>query len=375
MANYSWTPSWDRKEALKYRCESTNQIYRKVPIEYVGRSVQFQGYVTNTNEYWVCSNHQNGNSSCASCKHYYKNLSRNIPPQGYLLNSGGATIETPTRQTVFQRKVGIIQDNILNLFGTYTDSNLFKAFKDIPNISKSFAEYNVQHTTIMGYDKTIFWYFDECDNVRYGKVMQYDKNGHRTNYVCSIESYLAQNSNTKLNSNYEYKPILFGTHLLKKYPTHKVVLVESEKTALLGNAYCLTTNQHCIFLASGGKNINEDNLKVLHDRDVFMFADVDAFSEWKAFSEKHNFKCGNWQKSYCEKYGIVLGEKADFGDFVVEYFKKQTPIGKLKNELVCVPTSESNHFDINKVQKEVREEYFKQLHKANQHREYDDLAF
>lgn len=58
-----------------------------------------------------------------------------------------------------------------------------------------------------------------------------------------------------------------------------------------------------------------------------------------------------------------------------EEFKKQTPIGKLKNELVCVPTSESNHFDINKVQNEVREEYFKQLHKANQHREYDDLAF
>ena len=69
---------------------------------------------------------------------------------------------------------------------------------------------------------------------------------------------------------------LFGEHLLAKYPDKPVVLVEAEKTAIIGAAVMPEFN----WLATGGKAQLNDRVDVLEGRKVVAFPDADAYDTW-----------------------------------------------------------------------------------------------
>ena len=66
--------------------------------------------------------------------------------------------------------------------------------------------------------------------------------------------------------------------MLNVYPDKVVVLVESEKSAVIGSAIF----PGYVWLATGGKSqLREEKLRVLTRRTVLLFPDADGYAEWK----------------------------------------------------------------------------------------------
>ena len=136
----------------------------------------------------------------------------------------------------------------------------------------------------------IFWQIDRTNRVRTGKVMQYNpEDGHRikggqTSAVNWIHSILKKQR--VLAEDWQLSQCLFGEHLLKTHPDKVVVLVESEKSAVIGSAIF----PDYVWLATGGKSqMREEKLRVLSGRTVLLFPDADAYAEWKQRAESMYF--------------------------------------------------------------------------------------
>ena len=128
----------------------------------------------------------------------------------------------------------------------------------------------------------IFWQIDRNNKVRTGKVMQYNpEDGHRikggrTSAVNWIHSILKKQQ--VLPEEWQLSQCLFGEHLLKSNPGKVVVLVESEKSAVIGSAIF----PGYVWLATGGKSqMREEKLRALTGRTVLLFPDADGYAEWK----------------------------------------------------------------------------------------------
>ncbi len=127
----------------------------------------------------------------------------------------------------------------------------------------------------------IYWQIDHAGNARTGKVMQYDPHtGHRCKHekggIDWIHAILKRRGS--LPEDYNLSQCLFGEHLLPRYPHKMVVVVESEKSALIGSAHY----PQYLWLATGGKSLlSYDKMRVLKGRDVLLLPDVDAYTEWR----------------------------------------------------------------------------------------------
>ncbi len=123
----------------------------------------------------------------------------------------------------------------------------------------------------------VFWQIDINGFVRTGKVMCYNhETGHRVKEPQACVSWA--HSELKL-PNFHLKQCLFGEHLLKSSPSSTVMLVESEKTAVVMSHFI----PEYIWLATGGKNgcFNIETMQVLKDREVALVADLGATEQWK----------------------------------------------------------------------------------------------
>lgn len=69
---------------------------------------------------------------------------------------------------------------------------------------------------------------------------------------------------------------LFGEHLLSQYPNQSVVLVQSEKTAVI----CTGFLSEYVWLATVGGNSLGDKLDILSGRKVTAYPDIDADDYW-----------------------------------------------------------------------------------------------
>lgn len=151
---------------------------------------------------------------------------------------------------------------------------LSKIFGD-EETHRLFHEYRVGTSAKWG-GSTVYWQIDQYNKVRTGKVMLYDKaNGHRVKEPNAYVSWA--HSELKL-ANYNLRQCFFGEHLLPINPKATVVIVESEKTALI----CSHFLKDYVWIATGGKNacLNSDAVKVLSGRDVMLIPDLGATEKW-----------------------------------------------------------------------------------------------
>lgn len=125
----------------------------------------------------------------------------------------------------------------------------------------------------------VYYQIDIKGRCRTGKVMKYNPDtGHRIKdeaqpgRITWVHSLLKK----QLPEKWELKQCLFGEHLLAKYPDKPVVLVEAEKTAIIGSAVM----PECNWLATGGKGQLNDRVDVLEGRKVVAFPDSDAYDTW-----------------------------------------------------------------------------------------------
>ena len=173
----------------------------------------------------------------------------------------------------------------------------------------------------------IFWQIDKNGKVRTGKVMQYNpEDGHRIKAeqgasINWIHSILKKQK--VLPEDWQLSQCLFGEHLLSLYSDKVVVLVESEKSAIIGSAIF----PDYVWLATGGKSqMKDDKLRVLSGRTVLLFPDADGYDEWKQRAESMTY-CKTIVSDLIEKHATPK-QKADHID-IADWIVFQIQEGKL----------------------------------------------
>ena len=172
----------------------------------------------------------------------------------------------------------------------------------------------------------IFWQIDMNGKVRTGKVMQYNsEDGHRIKEqgaaINWIHSILKKQK--VLPEEWQLSQCLFGEHLLSLYPDKVVVLVESEKSAIIGSAIF----PNYVWLATGGKSqMKEDKLRVLSGRTVLLFPDADGYIEWIQRAESMTY-CKAIVSDLIEKHATPK-QKADHID-IADWIIFQIQEGRL----------------------------------------------
>ena len=166
--------------------------------------------------------------------------------------------------------------------------------------------------------RPVFFYYDRAGRCRDGKVMRYTSDGHRdreTNNSILAVPFLLQRSG-HLPTDAVFDGILYGEHLLSRYPSKPIALVEAEKTALIAT----TTNPEFCWLATGGMNRKLDRaVALLSGQGVRVFPDEDAFNVWsKYFTRTKGFIISDLSKRLVTKVGPAWN-KCDIGDFIIEY--------------------------------------------------------
>jgi hypothetical protein len=148
-----------------------------------------------------------------------------------------------------------------------------------------------------------FPFIDIKGNVRAVQVKQFDEQNHTTgtDFLHSIiEKHHTRNNKplpewlkayTKQDKRIS---CLFGEHLLSKYHSNPVALVEAPKTAVYGNLYfgLPETPESLIWLAVYNKSsFSFDKLKALQGRFVYVFPDLskdgNTFKEWETKAKEY----------------------------------------------------------------------------------------
>ena len=142
--------------------------------------------------------------------------------------------------------------------------------------TRLFSLYKVGTSNKWG-GSTVFWQTDISGKVRTGKIMLYDSaTGHR---VKEPHAYVGWAHSELRLTNFHLRQCLFGEHLLNTSDNALVMLVESEKTAIIMSHFI----PDYIWLATGGKNgcFNSEAMHVLRGRDVTLVPDLGAAVRWK----------------------------------------------------------------------------------------------
>ena len=194
-----------------------------------------------------------------------------------------------------------------------------KSYFDKSTIEKIWNLYEVKTEKLNGEYLTIFPQLDLEFNLRTIKKMKYNsQTGKRSKSF--FQWYNPKKSNLK--------QCLFGLHLLihPEFKKSKIIIVESEKTALLGMLYF--KNKY-LFLATGGlMNLTKDKLKPLENREVILMPDLSptdsknlAFDYWKTKSEKfsNELNCSISISNLLEENASDLekNNQEDLGDFIL----------------------------------------------------------
>ena len=93
--------------------------------------------------------------------------------------------------------------------------------------------------------------------------------------------------NRQLPSEWTLTQCLFGEHLLKRFPSREVRIVEAEKTAVI----CAGFMPQFVWMATGGKSQLNARLDVLRGRRATLFPDVDGYTLWKAKAAERRDLC------------------------------------------------------------------------------------
>lgn len=136
------------------------------------------------------------------------------------------------------------------------------------------SEYLVGCSNDFNGDSTVFWQLDANGLLRTGKIMQYDSNGHRTKTEIPQFTWIHK----RFKGDFILKQCWFGEHLLAKYPNKDIMVVESEKTAII---MAIVRPQY-VWLASCIENgLSHYKLKTLDGRNVTLIPDKNSFVKWQ----------------------------------------------------------------------------------------------
>lgn len=156
--------------------------------------------------------------------------------------------------------------------------------------------------------RVIFWQIDRHQRVRSGKLMRYTADGHRTGYPNWM--HCALGSQPDIDKSFQLTQCFFGEHLLARYPTLPVGVVESEKTALICSLFLPDT----LWLATGGcKQLNTTKLVALQDRKLTLYPDSGVYAEWL-----RTLVCANMQNVDIDATMEAYPANTDLADILLD---------------------------------------------------------
>ena len=225
-----------------------------------------------------------------------------------------------------------------------------------------------------------FPFIDKSNNIRAVQVKQFNQTNHtiRTDFLHNVYSKhpFIDNSSPfdketgirrqilpdwiiKYRNNDSMVSCLFGEHLLSKYPSSPIALVEAPKTAIYGTLYfgMPESSETLIWLAVYNKSsFSFDKLKVLKGRDIFVFPDLSkygiTYKEWETKAKQYEKKLPSTRfifSDLLEKYALEQdrSEGNDLADYLIKMdwrlFRKvniQAEQGLKKNVISEVPKTE-----------------------------------
>ena len=179
-------------------------------------------------------------------------------------------------------------------------------------------------------NEVIFWQIDTKGEVRTGKIMQYNpltgkRIKHESGAIDWVHNKLKKSG--ILPEDFNLQQCFFGEHLLKIDTDKTVCIVESEKSALISAA--IFPNE--IWLASGGlDNLTIEKSKVLKDRKVILYPDLNGYAKWldKAIEIEKQCDCNISVSSLLEDIATPESKSLvlDVADFMINQLKNKPPI-------------------------------------------------
>ena len=163
--------------------------------------------------------------------------------------------------------------------------------------------------------RTIFPNIDQEGRCVGGAVIPYLANGHRD------KSKGASNIHEELKRKNKTLPtqgdqVLFGSHLLRLYPTASVGVVESQKSAVI---LSIIYPQIVWVATAGMTNFNERLLFPIYDRNVVAYPDVNGVKVWTERAKDLPFK--NIRVSDWWRY--AQDDKEDITDVVIRAIQQE----------------------------------------------------
>lgn len=141
--------------------------------------------------------------------------------------------------------------------------------------------------------RSVFWQIAASGEIRAAKIMAYKPDGHRDKEAAHAIGWAHASKELKpYTSGERLVQCFFGEHLLATYPTDPIVLVESEKTAMLMSALMPAY----IWLASSGAQgvKNAERNAVLKGRRVYTLPDQGKYHEWKLVGDMYGWHTCHW---------------------------------------------------------------------------------
>lgn len=182
-----------------------------------------------------------------------------------------------------------------------------------------------------------FPFIDIKGNVRAIQVKQFDNSNHTLKKGTGFIHALLKNHYEKENKplpewlsryleNDKIVSCLFGEHLLTKYQTNPIALVEAPKTAIMATLYFGFPDNPKNFLWLAIYNLSSLNIekcKVLQGRKIFLFPDLNAFDNWSNKANKFQkempettFKVSNLIQNLATEKDKEKG--LDIADFLIQ---------------------------------------------------------
>lgn len=172
----------------------------------------------------------------------------------------------------------IDHETIIKHMGRYDNNSFILGLKDRfgDEKTKKAVDNYVLGTLESDHNKIIFWQLDSQLQCRGGKLLHYDRSSlKRSGYITWMHQVLGL-------QNFHLRQCLFGEHLITSKTDH-VIVVESEKTAIIGS---IVLDQYT-WVATGGKTSSVYNkLQVLKDKSITLIPDLDAVKDWEHIASK-----------------------------------------------------------------------------------------
>jgi hypothetical protein len=293
----------------RYTCPSCNKPRR------------FTRYVDNENENPVAV-HVGRCERIDSCGYHYT-------PKEYFKDNDIRIYKPPGPRKILRQKSHIYETSQIDhsdvkscIYGLEQSSlvkYLYLKFGK-PKVAKVLSNYLIGHYFIWNESCPVFWQIDIEGKVRTGKVIKY--NAETGKRIKKPRSYIYWMHKVLNYNSYNLVQCLYGEHLLLKYPKKTVGVVESEKTALIASIYF----DDILWLATGGKsNMNFDKFKVLSNRKVCLYPDLNSFSEWSLKADEMSSLIPKISVSDVLERKATQGDKSegyDLADYIIKSTQK-----------------------------------------------------